>query len=200
MSLKETSPRYLSLKQILPLTGIATLGPAGTSSEQAAQYFLTRADPAPVGEISTHVHLFASYEAAALAVLTSSLSHLVVANAYSGVNTFYMDPAFKLAGVFVLDTPLYGIARVPGHVLPDKPSIATHPAPVPLVAELLPEGVKAGDIVLTSSTSTAAQQARSRATDLALTTVLAAAAHHLELISRTRTIRMLWSVFEAAAG
>jgi prephenate dehydratase len=68
---------------------------------------------------------------------------------------------------------------------------------VALVAELLPAAYAADNLVLTASTSAAALAARDLDTDVALTTEPAAALHQLEFISRTRTIRMLWSVFVA---
>lgn len=55
------------------------------------------------------------------------------------------------------------------------------------------------EILYAASTSAAAYQARRRETDLALTTQPAAKANELEFISRTRPIRMLWSVFTLAA-
>jgi prephenate dehydratase len=173
------------------ITSIATLGPAGTSSEQAALYlWADRGQNAPPS-----IQLHDTYEAAGEALRAKNASHVVVANAYAGIHSFYMDPSLFFAGAFLFDTPHYGIAISPGHRVPAKARIATHPAPVALVGELLPKEYAVGEILYATSTSAAAGQAHRRETDLALTTQPAAKAHALEFISRTRTIRMLWSVF-----
>jgi prephenate dehydratase len=173
---------------------IGTLGPGGTSSEQAAIYLW--ADRGP--ETPPDIRLFDTFEQAGDAVRAGTASHMVVANAYAGVHSFYMDPKLRFAGAFLMDTPHYGIAVAPGHTIPKRPRIATHPAPVDLVGELLPAEYTVEEILYATSTSAAAGQARRRETDLALTTQPAAKANELEFISRTRPIRMLWSVFTLA--
>jgi prephenate dehydratase len=175
---------------------IATLGPEGTSSEQAALHLWKERglDGAP------DIQLYGTYEDAGEALRNGKVSHLLVANAYAGVNSFYMDPGLSLEVAFVLDTPMYGIAVSPGHRIPSRPRIATHPAPVPLIDELLPAQYTVSEVLFATSTSAAAEQASRRDTDLALTTEPAARAMKLEFISRTRTIRMLWSVFTLATA
>lgn len=178
-----------------PLRVVGTLGPAGTSSEYAARHLWTCGpENRPEGPV---VRLYDTYEEAAEALAAGSVSHLVVANAYAGVNAFYMDPSFELVGAFVLDTPHYGLARARSHRVPRMPAIATHPAPRTLVQELLPERYEVGKVVLSDSTSAAALAVTRRAVDLALTTAPSAALYDLEFVSRTRTILMLWSVFAA---
>ncbi|GAB2950920.1 MULTISPECIES: hypothetical protein [Streptomyces] len=175
---------------------IGTLGPAGTSSEEAATHLRAVLDPdGDPTEAAADVRLYDSYEEAGEALTAGEVGRLVVANAYAGVNAFYMNPALELAGAFVFDTPRYGIARARGRWVPPRPRVATHPAPAALVAELLPTPYTAKELVLMTSTSTAARAARDLDTDVALTTEPAAALHELEFISRTRPIRMLWSVF-----
>ncbi len=175
----------------VPLESIATLGPEGTSSESAAVHlWAARGRGGP-----SRVRLLDTYEEAAAELKAGRVSHLLVANAYSGINTFYMDREFSLALAFVYDTPPYGLATpCPGSV-PHAVSIATHPAAAPLVGELLPARHAVTTILYTDSTSVAAATARRAETDLALTTQPAALVHELEFISRTRPIRMLWSAF-----
>ncbi|WKV52727.1 hypothetical protein [Dickeya fangzhongdai] len=105
-----------------------------------------------------------------------------------------MDPRLKLTGTFVFDTPLYGLAIK--EVLPDRPLVvASHPAPVPLIKELLPDGLNVECVVTMPSTSAAAQAVANREVDMALTTEVAVDLHRLRFISRTRPIHMLWSIF-----
>lgn len=181
---------------------VATLGPAGTSSETAARRLTShmaagaslRAD-----ESSSTTVLHDSYEDAANAVRNGSARFLVAANAYSNIAEFYMDPDLRLVGAFVHETPQYGIAVVDVEAVPAELRVATHPAPTPLILQLLPVGMRAREVVAASSTSMAAHAARSGAVDAALTTGPAAELYGLTFISKTRTIKMLWSVFCSAA-
>ncbi|MER5466268.1 hypothetical protein ABT010_37625 [Streptomyces sp. NPDC002668] len=169
------------------------MGPPGTSSEVAAGIVWQSLEgDAPNAR---NIELHRTYEDAAEALLNRDVNYLVVANAYSRISEFYMNTRLALAGVFVMDTPNYGIVQVPGSSVPDRPVVATHPAPRPLVDELLPAHFTDREILQVTSTSMAAQVVRDGVTDLALTTVPAAEAHGLEFISRKRVIRMLWSVF-----
>lgn len=177
--------------------GVGTLGPSGTSSEQAARYVWTHFAGHQAGD--PQIVLYDTYELAAGAVRTGLVGHLVVANAYAGISEFYMDTSLRLAGAFIQDTPRYGIAKAHDHTPPDQPVVATHPAPLPLVSQLLPETFGTPDTMLVTSTSAAARAASTRSADLALTTEPAAALYDLEFVSPTRTIRMLWSVFTAPA-
>jgi prephenate dehydratase len=174
------------------VASIATLGPQGTSSEQAALYLW--ADRGTSGPAT--IQLYDTYEQAGAALHTGTASHLLVANAYAHINAFYMSPRLRLGGAFVFDTPQYGIAVSPGHTVRPRPRIASHPAPVPLIDELIPDEYREAEVVLADSTSAAAAKARTLDTDLALTTEPAAKANSLRFISRTRPIRMLWSVFQ----
>jgi prephenate dehydratase len=175
-----------------PVRAIATLGPTCTSSESAAEFLWGHRR----GTQPPEVRLHDTYESAADALRAGTVSHLVVANAYSGINAFYMDPRLAFETAFVLDTPPYGLAAPPsGADIPHHVRVATHPAPALLVNELMPTTHALADLVFTTSTSVAAATVRRLETDLALTTLPAATAYQLRFISRTRTIRMLWSVF-----
>ncbi len=175
------------------LKEIGTLGPRGTSSETAATLLWDKLSELPS---EPQISLYETYEGAGEALLDRSISHFIVANAYRGVNEFYMDTRLALAGAFIMDTPLYGLAKPRGNDdLPLAPSIATHPAPEPLIAQLLPARFKPGKVLIMNSTSAAAMAASGGFSDLALTTAPSVENYGLEFISRTRPIRMVWSVF-----
>ena len=179
------SPRYVS---------IATLGPAGTSSEAAASMLFTHLCHDPQ-ERAAPIQLHETYERAGQAVLDGRADLLLVANAYADIAQFYMNPLLSLAGAFVHDTPEYGIAARPDMSLPNRVRVATHPAPIPLIAQLMPKYLTVHDVIAVSSTSIAASVVRTKEVDVALTTAPAALLHGLKFISQSRTIRMLWSVF-----
>ncbi|WP_326813240.1 hypothetical protein OIE62_41395 (plasmid) [Streptomyces scopuliridis] len=169
---------------------IGTLGPEGTSSEQAARLLRTRFPDGPPIVLRT------TYEQALEDLKAGTVSHVVVANAYRDIHHFYMADDIALASVFVMDTPLYGIARrADGGPLPDRPRVVTHPSPRPLVDQLLPAPYQLPEVATADSTSQAAQAVAERRYDLALTTEPAATRHGLRFISRLRPIRMVWSVF-----
>ncbi|UTH75623.1 hypothetical protein [Chromobacterium sp. IIBBL 290-4] len=171
---------------------VYTLGPAGTSSEYASQFFHNWMKER-YARNADEIHLNASYELAR-SKIKDNKGLLVVANAYAKINDFYMDASLKLLASFLYDTPLYGL--VANKELPARPlTIATHPAPTPLIEELLPVGLSIGSIVEKSSTSAAAQAVVEGEVDMALTTEIAAKLHGLAFVSRTRPIHMLWSVF-----
>ncbi|MFI6644605.1 hypothetical protein [Streptomyces sp. NPDC050504] len=177
---------------------IGTLGPPGTSSEVASKRYavqMTGPDGPPVA-----TRLYDTYEEAGEALRAREVSHIVVANAYKGIYQFYMDPSVELAGVFVMDTPLYGLATRRGAgPVPDVPIIASHPSPEPIIAQLLPDPHATYKVIHYDSTSAAARAVVDGSSDLALTTTPAAHLHGLEFVSRTRPIRMVWSVFGGTA-
>ncbi|MEU9097633.1 hypothetical protein [Streptomyces sp. NPDC048361] len=175
---------------------IASLGPEGTSSEQASRALLGHLGQR--GHEHVRIDLFDQYEAAGASLLSGDSSLVVVANAYARIEQFYMNPALRLAAVFVKDTPNYGIAGLPGSDRDAKVAVATHPAPRALVEELLPAEYTLTETVFVDSTSAAAEAVVAGEVPLALTTMPAARLRGLEFVSRTRPIRMVWSVFTRA--
>jgi len=174
---------------------IATLGPTGTSSEAAATALATAL--ACRGHQSVRIDLHTSYEAAATQVLDGEADIVLVANAYAGVSEFYMNTGFQLAAAFVKDTPNYGLAALKPVDQEGPLTVASHPAPIPLIDQLIPAGMSVGEVVCELSTSAAAMAVVAGRVDAALTTVPAATLHGLTFFSRTRPIRMLWSAFRS---
>ena len=174
---------------------IYTLGPSGTSSEYASNHF--RSWMEDKYHSSNHSLTLKNTYELARDNLRNHQGLLIVANAYPKINDFYMDTSLKLLASFMFDTPLYGL--VAKDMLPDRPLyVATHPAPIPLIQELLPAGLKIARIVEMSSTSAAAQAVVEGEVDIALTTEIAARQRNLHFISATRPIHMLWSVFASS--
>jgi len=174
---------------------IHTLGPSGTSSEYASHFF-HRWMSDNYSNSHHEIYLNDSYELARNKIKDEK-GLLIVANAYPKINNFYMDTRLKLLATFLHDTPLYGL--VANKKLPDRPLyVASHPAPIPLIEELLPEGLLIEQVIEMPSTSAAAQAVVSGKVDVALTNEIAARIHKLEFISRIRPIYMLWSVFASS--
>lgn len=176
----------------------ATLGPAGTSSEAAAGYLTEKLEEA-LG-LQGAVTLYDSFESAADAVLSGTESALLVANAYGNVHRMYMNPRLNLAGAFIHNTPPYGVAAAARVPVPLEVRITTHPAPVPLIQELLPSAFLLKEIIVAPSTSEAARRVADGEVELALTNEKSARRYHLKFVSRTRPIKMLWSLFVSASA
>lgn len=184
-----------------PLQTIATLGPAGTSSEVAANalgHYLASgwSDCRSAFDVTLH----GGYELAAASLHDGAATMLVVANAYHGASTFYMDPRLTLGGAFCMDTPHYGVATTTGHLPAGAMRISSHPAPIPIIDQLLPDADRAREVIRYHSTSAAAGAAADGEVDAALTTAPAAERYGLTFATPTRTIRMLWSVFVPRAA
>lgn len=177
---------------------VATLGPEGTSSEAAALYLLNSLGLLPWEQRKNQEYLlFPSYEEAFEQVVTGNAEMLLVANAYKGIDKFYMSSMVRLSLPFIFETPLYGIAKRPDNELPiDRPvTIATHHAPSSLIPWFLSGHDLKYEIVAANSTSDAAIKVVHGETDLCVTTLPSTCRYGVEFISPLRPIRMLWSVF-----
>jgi prephenate dehydratase len=173
-----------------PHVRVATLGPEGTSSAAAARLISES-----VGT-NAHVHLFQSYEDAATAVVEKEADCIVVANAYSLINRFYISDDLVAAAAFPMATPPYGVAIRQCQDSPLCRFIATHPAPQHLIGRWFDKHCQARmNIVNATSTSAAARMVRNGEVDACVTTDTARQINGLAFISPLFTIQMLWSIF-----
>ncbi|MDM8350679.1 hypothetical protein P8H27_17530 [Pseudomonas sp. sp1636] len=115
---------------------IHTLGPNGTSSEAAAGFFSEWFGQRYPGS-RVQLNLSDSYEHARSNMGEHTPGVLIVANAYPQIHDFYMSPRLSLVATFVFDAPLYGLASK-GPLTTRKLTLASHPAPLLLIEELLP--------------------------------------------------------------
>lgn len=178
---------------------IATLGPSGTSSQLAALR-LRDSLSADLGlrDDEVGVALHDEFEYAISSVKSATAAAAVIPGAYPRIRAFYMDLDLELAGAFILDTPLYGIATAsPRNELPPSITLTSHRATEHLVQPMLAGAGLAlhGEVQYRSSTSRAAADAADNLVDAALTNSTSAALHGLRFITPTMPIRMVWSVF-----
>jgi hypothetical protein len=182
---------------------IHTLGPGGTSSEQVGLYIASRVKVARV-----RVMLHPSFEAACQEVQTHGAepTALLVANAYPNVSRFYMNPALRLVGCLIRDTPMYGLAsRMPLDELRHSTApleVASHPSPMPMLSEITPTELAGHELRLhpAASTSAAAKLVRDGQFALCITNDISARFFELRFVGSTRAITMVWSVFCEAGG
>jgi len=175
---------------------VATLGPAGTSSEYASLSFLEKFTTG-AGECN----LFHSYEEAAESLSTGFSDLLLVANAYTRINEFYISDTLRLAAFFVLNTHPYGLAVRPEScaLLPGRHiTIATHPAPAHLVPSFTNQFAVNVSTQQVRSTSEAAKLVACGEVDACITNEDACQRSGLVFLGSTHSIPMLWSVFANA--
>lgn len=190
--LSNWNQRFFSSLLFLEQPKIATLGPSGTSSEASGEYLLSLLK-VEQGKCS----LYPSYEEAYESLVSGISNLLLVANAYKGIDKFYMSKDIQFLFPFVFETPLYGVAKRPCEKLDRSRSliIATHHAPSSLLPWFLTDLDIQYEVLLVNSTSEAAIKLHKGEVDLCLTTENAAQKYNVKFISPTRTILMLWSVF-----
>lgn len=185
----------ISKQSPLKMIKIGTLGPAGTSSEYAANrfcnnYFLNRG-------LKSELILFNTFEKAMDNLLKGTIDYVIAPHAYPGINNFYMRPDINLVELFRCDTPMYGLAIRPefnfNPDLLEKEIIVSHPAPVNLVNYYLKRDVK---IKMVNSTSVAAYEVKEGIYNMAITNALAKEKYNLKFVYEFKSIPMSWSVFE----
>lgn len=196
-NLSKLNQKIISSLNFLEKPKISTLGPSGTSSEASAKFLLSTLE-----EDNGEYSLFPSYEEAFENLLSGESNILLVANAYRGIDKFYMSKDIQLLFPFVFETPLYGVAKRPFENLDlGRPLvIATHHAPSSLLPWFLAGLDIEYEVLLVNSTSEAATKLQNKEVDLCITTAIAAKKYNAEFISPTRTILMLWSVFSTKSA
>lgn len=175
----------------------ATLGPNGTSSE-----FVTKQLCEHIQCDLSNIEFFDTYEKALDNVKNGNSNALLVANAYHGINNFYMDSDIELIATFIENTPQYGIASKYDYDISsinDKSiiKIISHHAPIRKL-ENYNSGVfkdKKFEVTLCDSTSAAAKNVKDGVFDLCLTNAQAVDLYGLKFVSNLTNISMVWSIF-----
>ncbi|MFM0324087.1 hypothetical protein [Caballeronia glebae] len=163
---------------------VATLGPAGTSSEYVGH------------RISRDVELFPTYEQAeACTHRQDREAVLLVANAYQYINRFYISTRTKPVAAFFCDTPSYVLASKAVRLedIPSRPRISSHRAPAHLLEQIFPQ--PQFTFVEADSTSAAARMAAESVVDACITTKIACDREGLNTLYNSGTIPMLWTIF-----
>ncbi|WP_237758938.1 hypothetical protein [Legionella birminghamensis] len=179
------------------IINIGTLGPTGTSSEAATIYFTRtfRFRQKQVDQFA--IILLNSFKCVLRELVHGDLTLAIVPHAYSKINLFYINPKIALYGIFIHDTPPYGLARREDTIPSGQYCrIVSHPAPAHLLDSLVDEmGLSGYEIEYVESTSKAALEVFERKADLALTNRNAMNKYGLVCCAPYGAIRMGWSVF-----
>lgn len=168
---------------IIGITAIATLGPHGTCSEQAANLYSAR-----IGE--AEIQLYDSFESSAQAVQEGSAQFAVIPSAYVHLNDIVFRYLCQIAIVdtFTMDTPNLVMAK---NGASQVSRVASHPAPAGLVERIFPNA----ELIHTKSNSRSALDVVDKKVDACLTTIIAAREYGLDIIHDFGPVPMGWNVF-----
>jgi prephenate dehydratase len=172
---------------------IATLGPPGTSSGDAASYLADRL--LAQGSSSAEVELYPSFGDAVEATLAGQADVVVIADAYGGISERYTRPDVKVVGLYFHLTPDYGLAARPGEQVSGPQVVPSHPAPIPLLAQLDTHPITVSRIERVDGPRDAARLVAEGGFDVALTHRRAVEEFGLNFVSATHPIRTSWAVF-----
>ncbi len=175
---------------------VGTLGPENTSSGQTLNYLLTQW---ALKNVTVQPCWFNSFTELKDSLLKNEVDLALVPHAYEKINDFYMQPEFKLKFLFTYPTPIYGLAKKKNSpLLLENCTIVTHPAPLPLLSQLLPKNTDKTkiNVQFVNSTSVAALKVKEGLADLAITNEKALKDYNLEFISTYGKIDMSWSIFQ----
>ncbi|HOM02663.1 MULTISPECIES: hypothetical protein [Acetivibrio] len=188
--------KYIDMKNSVTM---ATLGPEGTTSSEAAKvfkkYIETRNQQA-----NLKIDLYNSFELALNEIHKRNADFILLPNAYGKMTYFYWDTTIELGFTFINKTPEYGIAMLDKKNLYDKPtlSISTCKAVEHLLQELMDTTefrYKNYEIVEANSTTESLMLLEDGKVDLALTNDTSLKNSEAYFISKTKSTEVLWSVF-----
>jgi bacilysin biosynthesis protein BacA len=180
---------------------LGVLGPKNTSSEAIGKKRIANLADSDRNRI--RLRLFESFDSMRSSLDAGQTHWGIVPAAWRGFNDFAFDPALKLEESFEEPTPEYGLARRKGDLDPlsrENATVATHPAPVPLLKLLLPICCPQPKVKIVSSTSVAAEELATGKVDAAITNAEALNAWDLEWIAKYGQIPMVWAVFRSCAA
>jgi prephenate dehydratase len=172
---------------------IATLGPPGTSSGEAADFLADKLRAE--GASGAAIDLYPSFGDAVEATLGGLADLVVIANAYGGISETYTQPDVTVVGMYFHLTPDYGLATRGGEQVSGPQIVPSHPAPIPLLAHLDTHPITVSRIERVAGPRHAAQLVADGDFDVALTHRRAVEEFGLDFVSATHPIRTSWAVF-----
>lgn len=176
---------------------IHTLGPASTSSHITAVAVQSHLFP------NVGIVLHDTFESIFRWEQSGECRIVLVPSAYAGANAFFMNASMRLIGCFCHDTPPYHLAwsaekAEPSAVAPKPLRVATHPAPIGLLPQLLPPDTEY-TLVLCQSTVAAALLMLTGEADFALCNQRTIERLKLNARSANVVINMTWNLFLQSA-
>lgn len=186
---------------------ITTLGPEGTSSEQAAKYLIDQFKQINsdcifrINLINNFIDIFYYLE-------NTKEGYVLIPNAYENINDFYWNPNFANVLNFLFATPKYGLIKKVNNSCLEKRKlkIASCPAVQGIYKYLMEELLqkKKIEILKTNSTVETIKYIIEEKADIGITNESAFASHayanEIEFISKKYNATIVWSLFEYNTG
>ncbi|MET8122544.1 prephenate dehydratase [Micromonospora sp. NPDC005189] len=175
---------------------LSTLGPAGTSSDDAARHLTERLTGAGHAELRMELH--PTFDAVLDSVVGGASAVALVPSAYRDATAFHWHPKLRLLFYFAHSTPTYGLAARQGEAPERTPlRISTMSEVSVLYPELCPPALRgrAVDWVPARSTMDAARTLARGDADLALTNDHGRDAHDLYWLSHRPGAQIVWLLF-----
>lgn len=193
---------YHFLKEILAKTKItfSTLGPKGTSSVNALEYFLYHLK-AFDNTLDYDLALYNTFDEVYKNLQKGTVTYALVPSAYGRITEFFWDSKLVHCFQFVYPTPNYGLAARENTNLSHKRTlvIAGCTPVLHLIPEFLPPNQNISfQILVTPSTTKALEKVLAGKADLALTNETSLEKHHaadLKFITEKRNANIVWSLF-----
>ncbi|MCL2151409.1 MAG: hypothetical protein FWH57_00365 [Oscillospiraceae bacterium] len=188
--------KYIEKKNSVTM---ATLGPRGTTSSEAAMAFKKYIEQRN-HLANLKIDLYDSFELALDEVHKRNADFILLPNAYGKMTSFYWDTSIELGFVFTNETPEYGIAIMDKRKLLNKSTltISTCKAVEHLLQELMDTTEfrdRDFEIVEASSTTKSLALLEEGKVDLTLTNDTSLKNSKAYFISITKQTDVLWSVF-----
>lgn len=165
---------------------ISTLGPAGTCSEYAAEFFMNK------NKFIGKVSLYPTFEEAVEALKGSNANYTIIPSAYQNLAEIIFQGLdfIEITEVFKLETPNLVIAGTSGKKEIKK--VATHSSPSTLAKRYFPDV----QLVLAKSNSNAAEMLLADEVDACVTTVSCAKEYCLDIKQDFGSVVMGWNVLK----
>ncbi len=168
---------------------IATLGPEGTCSEFAANYYAT-----VINKKASNI-LCNTFEEAIKQLVEGYADLVIIPSAYRNLANLIFDlyDKIEISDVFKLCTPnlVTAILDEPGGCT-ELRKIATHASPFSLAKNFYPEA----ELILSGSNSLSARMLYEREVDACITTNICAQQYKFMIIKDFGEISMGWNVFK----
>lgn len=169
-------------KQII----VATLGPEGTCSENAAQYYINN------NHYRGNIELYSTFEEAIETLKAGISDFVIVPSAYRKLADIIFDGRniIEIADVFILITP--GFVAVIMNELTKIKKVAAHSSPANLASECFPYA----QLIISNSNSHSANMLVSGEVDACITTKKCIELSSVKIIRDFGEISMSWNVIK----
>ncbi len=178
---------------------IGTLGPQGTTSYFATQYFIEY-----IKKYNRHIEaeilLEEKFDIVTKDLLEGNVDLIIVPNAYEKITDMYWNPRLSNLFTFLLETPKYAIASRVGEDMKERQNFKLAScSPVLCLVDYFMEELnipaESYEIIRANSTTRAAEMVENKVVDMAITNATSIEDRDLEFISSKLSAQVLWSIF-----